>query len=166
MRRQMSTLMCCAVLFFVLGCASEAKRGAHEPLPHSHYYPFTQVMGDYHLRLVVDHADGEMALVFEDIAERPVKPVELDRIEGKVTFPDGTVKDETFRPRTIPGKRYFRHRYGSVSRRRGIYTALGDWIKTAPRFSLDVVVPFKGEDHKLTFQYEAPGGEVPYHRRP
>ena len=169
MKRKMNMLLSFFLVFFAVGCASQAEREVHEPLPHSHYYPFTEVIGDYHLRLIVDHADGDMALVFEDFAERPVKPVEFDNIEGKVTFPDGRVQEETFRARTNPGekyrRRYYSRKYGSMPRQRGIFTARGEWIKSTPKFTLEVAVPFKAKDYQLTFQYETPGGKVPYHRR-
>ncbi len=151
--------------FLLVSLAFGSTSMAEEPGAHSHYYPFTKVMGDHHLRLVVDHAYGKMALVFEDIAERPVKPVRLDRINAKIVLPDGTVKEQMFRPRTTPGKRYYNNRYGTHSNKRGRYVARGDWIKESSKFDVDVVVPFKGEEHRLTFQYEAPGGELPLHRR-
>jgi len=169
MMRKMSILMSFFLVSFTLGCASQAKWQVTEPAPHSHYYPFTEVIGEYHLRLIVDHADGDMALVFEDFAERPVKPVTYDSLEGQVTLPDGTVYQETFRAQTSPGgkyrRRYYSRKYGSMPRQRGIFTARADWIKTTPVFTLEVNVPFMGESHQLTFQYEAPGGKVPYHRR-
>lgn len=169
MRRKMSVLMSCVLLFFAWGCASEARRGVHEPVPHSHYYPFTEVIGDYHLRLIVNHADGDMALVFEDFAERPVKPVEFESIKGRVTFPDGTVQEETFRARTRLGekytRRYYSRKYGSMPRQQGIFTAPSEWIKTTPTFTLEVMLSFQGRNYELTFQYEAPGGQIPYHRR-
>jgi hypothetical protein len=110
-----------------------------------------------------------MALVFEDFAERPVRPVTYDSLEGKLTLPDGKVYQETFRAQTSPtGKyrrRYYSRKFGSMPKQRGIFTTRGDWIKTTPVFTLEVIVPFMGESHQLTFEYEAPGGEVPYHGR-
>lgn len=169
MTTRISMLMSFFVLFLALGCAPEAKRKVTEPPPHSHYYPFTEVIGDYHLRLIVDHADGDMALVFEDFAERPVEPVTYESLEGIVTFPDGTAQRETFRARTSPGEKYRRgyysRKYGSMPRQQGIFTARGEWIKTTPSFTLEITVPFMGQRHHLTFEYEAPSGKVPYHRR-
>ena len=169
MTRKASMLMSFFLLLLALGCAPETTRKVTQPPPHSHYYPFTEVIGDYHLRLIVDHGDGDMALVFEDFTERPVEPITYDSLEGKVTFPDGTVQQQTFRARTSPGdkyrRRYYSRKYGSMPKQRGIFTVRGDWIKTTPVFTLQVTVPFRGERHQLTFQYEAPGGKVPYHRR-
>lgn len=168
MKKQMSMLIFFFVLFLALGCAPGKKRQVAEPPPHSHYFPFTQVIGDYHLRLIVDHADGDMALVFEDFAERPIKPVECTSIQGKATLPDGRVEELRFRADTTHGKK-FRHRYytrrSTMPRECGIFTAKGEWIKKTPAFTLEVIVPLMGERHERTFKYEAPGGEVPYHRR-
>lgn len=169
MRTKMGMLMSCVLLVFAWSCASEARRGVYEPIPHSHYFPFTEVIGHYHLRLIVDHADGDMALVFEDFAERPIKAVECRSIQGKVTLPDGRVEEATFHSHTDPGekyrRRYYSRKYGSMPRQCGIFTAGGEWIKTTPVFTLEVTVPLMGERHQRTFEYEAPGGEVPYHRR-
>lgn len=152
------------MLLVGLGSASGSRQEVTQPVPHSHRYAFTEVLGDYHVRLIVNHVDGEMALVFEDIAERPVKPVELDSIKGKVIFPDGTVKEEKFRPRKIPGKRYYTHKYGSKSKKRGIFIVRGKWIRESPAFRLEVTVSFKGKDYEPSFEYEALGGKIPYHR--
>lgn len=169
MKKQMSMLIFFFVLFLALGCAPRGKREVTEPPPHSHYYPFTEVIGDYHLRLIVNHADGDMALVFEDFAERPIKAVECRSIQGKVTLPDGKVEEVTFRAHTSPGEKYRRtyysRKYGSMPRQCGIFTAGGEWIKTTPAFTLEVTVPLIEESHQRTFEYEAPGGGVPYHRR-
>jgi hypothetical protein len=169
MTKSMRFLVPCFVVLLVLGCVPKAEKSLRQPAPHSHYYPFTQVIGDYHLRLIVDHADGDMALVFEDFAERPIKEVECNSIQGKVTLPDGRVEEVTFRAHTSPGekyrRRYYSRKYGSMPRQCGILTAEGEWIKTTPAFTLEVTVPLIGERHQRTFEYEAPGGEVPYHRR-
>lgn len=168
MKKQMSTLIFFVVLSLALGCAPGEKRQVTEPPPHSHYFPFTEVIGDYHLRLIVDHADGNMALVFEDFAERPIKAVECKSIQGKATLPDGRVEELTFRTHTTPGEKH-RHRYytrrSTMPRECGIFTAEGEWIKKTPAFTLEVTVPLMGERHERTFAYEAPGDEVPYHRR-
>lgn len=168
--RKISIWMSFFLLSLTLGCAPQAKQQVTEPAPHPHDYPFTEVIGDYHLRLVVDHADGEMALVFEDISEKPIKLVGFQRIKGEVTLPDGTVKEEIFRAvKTSTHSRHWTHKraHPVVSKKRlvGIFTAGPEWIKTTPKFALEVIVPFKGRDYQLAFQYEAPAGKVPYHRR-
>jgi hypothetical protein len=169
MKKQMSMLISFFVLFLALGCAPGEKRQVTEPLPHSHYFPFTQAIGDYHLRLIVDHADGNMALVFEDFAERPSKVAKCTSIQGKATLPDGRVEELTFRAHTTPGEklrhRHYTRRSTMPPRECGIFTAEGEWIKKTPAFTLEVTVPLMGERHERTFVYEAPGGEVPYHRR-
>ncbi len=169
MTRRIGVSISCFVVLVFVGCASKAEKPLHQLVPHSHYYPFTQVIGDYHLRLIVDHADGDMALVFEDFAEQPIKAVECGSIDGKVTLPDGRVEEVTFRPHTDPGekyrRRYYSRKYGSMPRQCGILTAGGEWIKTTPAFTLEVTVRLMEERYQRTFEYAAPGGEVPYHRR-
>lgn len=170
MTRKIGVLISFIVVLLALGCAPQTKREATKHASHPHYYPYTEVMGDYHLRLVVSHADGKMALVFEDIAEKPIKLVRLERIKGEVTLPDGTAREEIFRPVDASGHgSHWSHRrpHPGVSKKRiaGIFTTSAEWIKETSKFSLDVTVPFKGSDHQLTFQYEAPGGEIPSHRR-
>lgn len=168
MIRRMNILIPCVMVCLALGCAQKATKSLHEPAPHSHYYPFTKIIGDYHLRLIVDHADGDMALVFEDFAERPIEAVDCGSIQGKVTFPDGRVEEVTFRSHTNPAEKYRRRYYtrrSTMPRECGIFTAKGEWIKTTPAFALEVTAPLMGALHQRTFEYEAPGGQVPYHRR-
>jgi hypothetical protein len=165
MKQKRNILIGFSLLFLILGCAP--KRMVQPP-PHSHYFPFTQVIGDYHLRLIVDHVDGDMALVFEDFAERPLKPVECNNIEGKVTFPDGSVEEVEFRTYTSPGEKYRRRYYSrkySMLNQCGIFTARREWIKTTSKFTLEVTVVLRGERYQRTFEYEAPGGGMRYHGR-
>lgn len=168
MKGTRNVLMPFLVLFLVLGCAPRGKQQMVQPTPHSHYYPFTEVIGDYHLRLIVDHADGDMALVFEDFRERPTKPVKCRSIHGKVTFPDGRVEEVVFKSHTSFAEkhrgRYYTRR-STMPKECGIFTERGEWIKTAAAFTLEVTVPLKGERYQRTFEYEAPGSEVPYHRK-
>jgi len=77
-------------LSLIPGCTSGGKKEAIHYPPHTHKYPFTQTMGDYHVRLDVDHTNEKMLLIFEDISERPVKLVNLRSIRGEIITPDGT----------------------------------------------------------------------------
>lgn len=123
--------------------------------PHPHDYPFTVVLRDYHVRLVVDHAAGKMTLIFEDISEEPLKPIRLEKIFGKVTLPDGRVIKETFRAQYESRRAQFRnHPVGS-------FTARAEWIKATPKFELVVTFFFRGKDYEFTFNYEVPGGKIP-----
>lgn len=151
-----------------MGCASQVKKPISEPPPHSHYYPFTEVIGEYHLRLIVDHHERNMALVFEDYAEQPAKPVTFRSIEGKITFPDNTIKEQIFLSDTEICNRYCRRYYSrkyGFPKQRGVFTSEAEWIKTTPKFTLDVDLNFEGKDYHLTFQYEVPAGSIPYHRK-
>jgi hypothetical protein len=155
-------------LIFVLvgaGCATEKKVKATHVPPHPHHYPFTEVLDDYHVRLVVDHNSGEMALIFVDISEKAVKVVRVQRIMGKATLPHGRVIEETFRSEKHPGEKYKTRRSRFKKRLAGMFTAQAEWVKTTPKFGLTVLFPFKGTDRQLTFNYEVPGGEIPFHRR-
>jgi hypothetical protein len=167
MKSERNTLLVLLIFFLALGCASGAKQTVQPP-PHSHYFPFTEVIGDYHLRLIVDHVDGDMALVFEDVHEQPIKAVKCREIEGKVTFPDGSADKVTFRADRTAGKKYrqsYITRRSAIPRECGVFTAEGEWVKKTPKFTLDVKVPLMGERYQRTFKYEAPEDEVPYHRR-
>jgi hypothetical protein len=151
----------------VAGCASGVKQPT-EPPPHAHLLPFTQVLGEYHLRLVVDHSDKEMTLVFEDMSEKPVRPVRFQTINATVVLPDGTEKKAVFRAVDQSVHAHATHRSPHPVLRFqkfGIFTAKAEWLEATPKFTLDVVVPIEGQDHRLTFNYEAPGGKIPYHRR-
>jgi hypothetical protein len=143
-----------ALVFLValMGCASGEKNEPEDyhQLPHSHMIPFTEVMGDYHVRLEVQHKWERMLLIFEDITEDPVKLVDLRSIKGEVTMPDNTVTEVLFLPeRSLSSKNYFR-------RLAGIYVNHGEWLKTTPAFTLHVNIPFEGEGYHLTFDYKAP----------
>ncbi len=106
--------------------------------------------------------------MFEDFRERPVKPVHYRIIKGRVTFTDGTSKEETFLAETQLCHRYCRRYYSrkyGFPKQRGAFGLQAEWIKATPAFTLEVMVPFEGKDYPLTFQYEAPGGMIPYHAR-
>ena len=165
------SLLILAVLLFCfggIGCASKTKQQITEPPPHSHYYPLTEVMGEYHLRLIVDHYDGNMALVFEDFNEKPVKPVTFNSIKGNITFPDGTIKEQTFLAEAQVCSRYCRRYYSrkyGFPKQKGVFASEAKWIKMTPKFTLEVNLSFKGKNYQLVFQYEVPGGSIPYHRK-
>ncbi len=168
MKSGANMLIAFVVLFLALGCAPRAKEEMVQPPPHSHYFPFTEVIGDYHLRLIVDHADGDMALVFEDFRERPTKPVKCHSIQGKVTLPDGSVEEVVFESHTSLAEkhrgRYYTRR-STMPRECGIFTTRGESIKTAAAFTLEVEVPLSGERYQRTFEYEAPSSGAPSHRK-
>jgi hypothetical protein len=153
---KLRTFTVLVILITGSGCAVEEKqRIIQKPEPHPHRYPFTEVTGNYHVRLEVDHAKGKMLLLFEDISEEPVRLLRLKRIKGKVVLPDGIVKIETFRPWP------HLHRKRTLRRGAGRYVARGKWIKTTPAFILNVKVHLKGHAYELTFNYEIPGGKIP-----
>ena len=57
---------------------------------HPHFFPYTKVLADeYHLRLDVDHPDGKMYLIFEDISEKAVRIMPLKNVAGEVLLPGG-----------------------------------------------------------------------------
>jgi hypothetical protein len=126
-------------IFIATGCATDERQNVtHQIETHPHKYPFTEVMDDYHARLKVDHIDGKMFLIFENISEKPTKLIELRRIRGEVILPNGIVKDEIFSPiRTLF--------YRSQRRRASTYVAQDEWLKTTPSFILKVNVPFEGK---------------------
>lgn len=137
----------------MLGCATDKKvKETHVP-PHPHYYPFTEVLGEkYHVRLLVDHQTGEVALVFEDISEKPIKLLRLRRIKGKAMLPDGTVKEEIFRAVKVFDHSHWTHRrahptFRSKKRWAGNFTNSAEWVKRTPKFKLQVAFPFQGSDH-------------------
>jgi hypothetical protein len=168
MKEKRSILIVFSLLFLALGCTPRAKEQMVQPPPHSHYFPFTEVIGDYYLRLIVDHVDGDMALVFEDFLERPAKLVKCRGIHGKVTLPDGSVKDVVFKSHTSLAEKYLGRYYtrrSTMPRQCGIFTTWGEWIKTAAAFTLEVTVPLEGERYQRTFEYKAPVGGKPYHRK-
>ena len=155
---KLSILISLLFIIIAMGCAiGERQDITHQIETHPHKYPFTEVINDYHVRLEVDHMGGKMFLIFENISEKPTKLLELRRIRAEVILPDGTVKDEIFRPiRTLF--------YKSQRRRASTYVAQDEWLKTTPNFVLKVKVPFEGKDYELIYNYTAPGGEIPLHR--
>ena len=154
------------IVFIITGCAGKNMEKATPFSPHSHYYPFTEVLEDYHVRLVVDHTEGVMILVFEDISERPIKAVRLQRIKGNAILPDGKVIKETFRAKKPLGtsgrprgsKFYFGRSVGKFNNQ-------AEWVKTTPKFDLKVTFPFRGTDRELAFNYEVYGGKIPSHKK-
>jgi hypothetical protein len=135
---------------------------------HPHYYPYTKVLADeYHLRLVVDHNESKLALVFADISEKAVRLVSFKSIDGEVVLPGGetkkvkltAVKKESKRTRREP----LISRLGK--RRAGEFEVVADWIRTTPNFDLIISFPFEGKDYKFVFEYITGGHMLPYHRR-
>jgi hypothetical protein len=148
------------LIIMYLSCASWKKENTNHHQPHEHEFPFTKVMGDYHLRLQVDHINKEMMLIFEDIVERPVKIVDLRQINGEIIFHNGTTKQVTFYPQEPIMRKHITHREA------GIYVERGEWIGSTPALKLHIKVPFEGKEYDFTYDYEVPGGkiEIPYHR--
>lgn len=161
MKRIVGILMFFSVLSGMVSCAAR-QPSVHELTPHQHKYPFTEVIGDYHLRLVVDHVEGEMFFLFVDISESLIKLVRLERIRGQVLLPDGTIKEENFRPTRLSSHKHIRKKHlQRRSRLAGIYIVQADWLKTSPKFELQVSVPFEGRKYELTFHYEMPSISKP-----
>ncbi len=163
MARKETILVFWLFVFFGVGCATTEKAQMTQPPPHSHYYPFTAVLGDYHVRLLVDHTEGELTLIYEDISETPVKVVSSHSIEGKAVLPDGTIKDLRFHAVKEHWGR--QRRYPPTRRLAGTFRAEAEWVKTIPKFELTTELPLRGEYYERTFEYEVPGGEIPFHRK-
>jgi hypothetical protein len=152
-------------IFILLSCASNKEQKATrqpetEYIVTDHKYPFTEVMGDYHIVLIVDHAEGKMSLVTTDISEKPVTLLHLHSIKGEVLFPDGTVKEVIFRPSPPIIHKHVKGRWA------GEYIEYGEWLKTTPDFTLHLVIPFKGQKYEITFDYKVPDDtiKIPVHR--
>ena len=135
---------------------------------HPHYYPYTQVLADeYHLRLVVDHNESKLALVFADISEKAVRLVSFKSIDGEVVLPGGetkevkltAVKEESKRTRRDP----LISRLGK--RKAGTFEVVADWIRSTPNFALIVSFPFEGKDYKFVFEYTIGRQMLPHHRK-
>lgn len=148
---------CLYQIALVLAVASWAvpQPTLHETTPHEHRYPNTEVLGDYHLRLVVDRNQGKLFLVFEDISEYPVRPVKnLGKIAGTAKLPDGSDKMLTFIPSEPLGHKFI-HKFHEHARYAGLYVSQADWARTATNFKLTIVVPFHGREYELNYDYDA-----------
>jgi hypothetical protein len=121
-----------------------------QPEKHAHEYPFTEDMGNYHVRLEVNHTIGTMIILFEEFSEEPVKLLRFKTIRGKITFPNRSEKIETFV--TI---KYMAEKW--ISREApGIYMASKEWLKSADAFKLELTASLKGQDHNIIFNYQKP----------
>lgn len=160
MRSKALWLLGTALVLALIGCGPQ-RPTLHEITPHEHHYPNTEVLGDYHLRLVVDHSSGELFLIFEDISEYPVRPVKnLERFTGTASLPDGSVKRLTFVPSEPLGHRFIRTRkFHQHARYAGLYMSQADWVKSAESFRLTVTVPFHGRDYELSYDYRSKASE-------
>jgi len=135
---------------------------------HPHYYPYTKVLADeYHLRLVVDHNESKMALVFEDISERAVRLVSFKSIDGEVVLPGGETKEVKLTAVKKESKSGRRDPliFNLVRRKAGEFEVVADWIRTTANFDLIVSFPFEGKDYKFVFEYTSGGHMSPQHRR-
>ena len=121
-----------------------------QPEKHVHEYPFTEDMGNYHVRLEVNHTKGTMIILFEEFSEEPVKLQRFKTIKGKITFPDRSEKQETFITIKSLAQKW-------ISRENpGVYMARKEWLKSADAFKLELTASFKGQDHNLIFNYQKP----------
>ena len=155
-----------ATLFLLLPFSSFAAE--QSITDHPHHYPYTKVLADeYHLRLVVDHNESRLALVFADISEKAVRLVSFKTIDGEVILPGGetekikltAVKKESKRTRRDPLI------FNLGKRKAGIFELTDDWIRTTPNFDLIVSFPFEGKDYKFVFEYSTGGHMFPHHMR-
>jgi hypothetical protein len=155
-----------AILFIAAGAGQAATRGG---IPdHPHLFPYTKVLGEkYHIRLIVDHTEGEMILLFEDISEFAVEIMPLKTIAGELILPGGerraiefkAVKDDTAWTHGDP------HPVLRLSKRKaGKFLYRADEVKELRDFDLIVSFPFKDKDYKFVFEYSA-GDMYPGHRR-
>ncbi len=121
-----------------------------QPEKHTHEYPFTEDMGNYHVRLEVDHTNGTMIILFEEFSEESVKLLRFKSIKGKITFPKRSEKIETFI--TI---KYMAEKW--ITREApGIYMFSKEWLKSADTFKLELTASLKGKDHNIIFNYQKP----------
>lgn len=134
---------------------------------HRHSFPYTKVLGeDYHLRLVVDHAESEILLIFEDISEKAVRIMPLKKLAAEVIFTGGDTKKVEFKAVKKKDKRSHRDAhpvYRLSKRRAGQFAYRADWVKDSLDFDLIVSFPFQGKDYKLVFDYSTGGHMFPYH---
>ena len=161
-----------ALVFSVLTVVSfflVATGHAEEPgiIDHPHAFPYTKVLGeDYHLRLVVDHAESEILLIFEDISEKAVRIMPLKKLSAEVLFAGGKTKKVEFKAVKAKSKRSHpdAHPVYRLSKRRaGKFAYRADWIKDSLDFDLIVSFPFQGKDYKFVFDYSTGGHMFPYH---
>jgi hypothetical protein len=135
---------------------------------NTHYFAYTKHLADeYHLRLVVDHNESKLALVFADISEKAVRLVSFKSIEGEVVLPGGETKKVKLTPVKEKSKRTKRDplvtRLGK--RKAGTFEVVADWIRTTPNFALIVSFPFEGKDYKFVFEYAVGSQMLPHHRK-
>lgn len=134
---------------------------------HPHFYPYTKVLAeDYHLRLLVDHAESEIMLIFEDITEKAVRIMPLKTISAEVIFPGGDTKIVEFKAEKYKRESTRRDAHPILmldKRRAGTFVCKADWIKDTPDFDLIVTFPFQGKEYKFVFDYSTGGDMYPYH---
>jgi hypothetical protein len=137
---------------------------------HPHFFPYTKVLADdYHLRLVVDHGESEMQLIFEDISEKAVRIMPLKTISAEVLFPGGDTKMVEFKAVKNKKKRTSHRDSHPVSRltkrKAGTFSSNASWLNDSLDFDLIVTFPFQGKDYKFVFDYSTGGHLFPYHMR-
>ena len=134
---------------------------------HPHLFPYTKVLGDdYHLRLVVDHAESEILLVFEDISEKAVRVMPLKNLAAEVIFSGGDTKKVEFKAVKKKDKRTHRDAHPVTmlgKRKAGQFSYRAEWIKDSLNFDLIISFPFQGKDYKFVFDYSTGGHMFPYH---
>ena len=144
------------VLMVILSCTANSSKVHDDSNGHPHKYPLTKTVGDYHVRLIVNHEQGKMWLVFEDYKERTARVVRPKHVPGRVHLPDGQILDITFHPVPPPWFKYHRPRPHHEQKLVYAFVNEGDWIKEAPKFLLRVNLLFGGQRYELEYDYVKP----------
>ena len=144
------------ILLFILGCAQTGPAEGPHSLPHPHINPLTQVVDNYHVRLVVQQPKGKMFLVFEDISEEPIRAVRQKPIHGRVYLPEGEELKVIFRPVPPWFQKYHRPRRHHEKRPVSLFVYKGNWIKATRGFDLVVDFEYRRTIYPLDFKYTSP----------
>jgi hypothetical protein len=142
-------------LVVCLGCAPAPAVAPHGPPDHAHLIQRTVVVGENHVSLLVDHRDGEAALLITDRQERP-RPIRMRGLEATFRLPDGTRRQAVFEPTSWLCRR------GSCLASE--YVLQAGWLRSVHRFELEMVVPLEGVRYKITFDYSTSEAEDVHHR--
>jgi hypothetical protein len=145
-----------------LGCAEREQIviPADVPEDHPHKYAYTRSVGENHIHFHVNHRKGSMYVCVTDIYEQPMH-LPVQKIEAKITTPDGTVQTlELYTPKI---------RMPSTGvRRRPLYTARysrqADWLKNIHEFTVEVEVPIEDKIYVVSFDYRTSPKPDIHHR--
>jgi len=141
-----------------------------------HKYPDTEVIGNHHVTLFVDHTDGVIKVLISDANEKPYF-LEKSFLKAIITNENGMADEirlfptQYARRRLYLGKETVRRWVSSKPGRRSkwvahssMYRYSADFLKSVHQFTMKLEVAIEKNPYIAKFEFEMPAEENAHHR--